>query len=70
MKTKNGFILSIDKTGKDSGKAAYANAYIGFGVPHRHSSTGVYLQDALGKPAGQTKEGYNVWGNQNNVLTY
>ena len=150
MKIKNGFILSMDKTGKDRGKAAYANAYIGFGVSHRRSSTGVYLQDAknagipvndeiipdhetvafvsvvgepsrtiasegihnertvelarkviagggtvimdaggtgfgkshsrfnvngegkvqdaLGKPSGQTKEGYNVWGNLNNVL--
>jgi hypothetical protein len=138
---KTGFKLSIDKTGKDRGKANYANACIGFGVPHRRSSTGVYLedakragipvneeinpdentvafvsvasegifveqtvnlarkviaaggavimdrsgtgfgqshsrfnrngegrvQDALGTPAGQTKEGYNVWGNLCNV---
>ena len=143
MKTKKEFILSIDKTGKDRGKAAYANAYIGFGVTHRRSSTEVYLQDArtagipvndeiipdsktvafvsvaseglhnektaklaqkviagggtvimdangtgfgkshsrfningegkvqeaLGNPSGQTKEGYNVWGNLQNVLT-
>jgi hypothetical protein len=141
MNTKKGFILSIDKTGKDRGKAAYANAYIGFGVSHRRSSTGVYLQDAknaglpvndeiipdcdtvafvsvasegihnektvalarkviagggtvimdaggtgfgkshsrhningegkvqdaLGTPSGQTKEGYNVWGNLQNI---
>jgi hypothetical protein len=134
---KKGFKLSCDKTGKDRGKANYANAYIGYGVSHRRSSTGIYLedagragipvneeivpnkdtvafvsvasegifveqtvtlaqkviaaggavvmdaggtgfgqshsrfnrngegkvQDALGKPAGQTKEGYNVFGN-------
>jgi hypothetical protein len=42
----NRLILSCDKTGKDQGKASYANAYIGFGVSHRRSSTGVYLQDA------------------------
>ena len=47
---KNGFRLSIDKTGKDQGKANYANAYIGFGVTHRRSSTGIYLEDA--KKAG------------------
>ena len=49
MKDKNikGFILSKDKTGKDRGKATYANAYIGFGVANRQSSTGIYLQDAL-----------------------
>jgi hypothetical protein len=41
-----GFKLSIDKTGKDRGKANYANAYIGFGVSNRKSSTEVYLQDA------------------------
>ena len=46
MKTEKGFILSINKTGKDGGKAAYANAFIGFGVFHRRSSTGIYLQDA------------------------
>jgi hypothetical protein len=137
MNMKTGFQLSVDKTGKDRGKANYANAYIGFGVTHRQSSTGIYLedakhaglavnekiipdentvafvsvasegifveqtvelarkiinaggavimdrsgtgfgqshsqfnrngegrvQDALGKPAGQTKEGYNVFGN-------
>lgn len=134
---EKGFKLSCDKTGKDQGKANYANAYIGFGVAHRRSSTGIYMedakraglpvneeivpdkntlafvsvasegifveqtvtlaqkviaaggavimdksgagfgqshsrfnrngegrvQDALGKPAGQTKEGYNVFGN-------
>jgi hypothetical protein len=134
---EKGFKLSCDKTGKDQGKANYANAYIGFGVAHRRSSTGIYLedakragipvneaiepdentvafvsvasegifveqtvklalkvihaggavvmdrsgtgfgqshsrfnrngegkvQDALGKPAGQTREGYNVFGN-------
>ena len=144
MNNKYGFNLSIDKTGKDSGKAAYANAYIGFGVSHRRSSTGIYLQDArnagfpvndeiipdsetvafvsvtsegihnektvelarkviagggtvimdaggtgfgkshsrfningegkvqdaLGTPSGQTKEGYNVWGNLHNVNSY
>jgi len=43
---KKGFRLTIDKTGKDQGKANYANAYIGFGVSHRQSSTGIYLQDA------------------------
>ena len=43
---KTGFKLSIDKTGKDQGKANYANAYIGFGVPNRRSSTEVYLEDA------------------------
>lgn len=42
-----GFRLSSDKTGKDRGKAAYANAYIGFGVAHRRSSTGIYLDDAV-----------------------
>jgi len=144
MKTQKGFILSMDKTGKDRGKAAYANAFIGFGVSHRRSSTGIYLQDArnaklpvndeiipdnktvafvsvasegihnektvklarkvitgggavimdasgtgfgkshsrfningegkvqdaLGTPSGQTKEGYNVWGNLHNVLSH
>lgn len=45
MQTK-GFILSVDKTGKDQGKANYANAYVGFRVPHRKSSTGIYLEDA------------------------
>lgn len=45
MKRK-GFILSIDKTGKDQQKANYANAYIGFGVTGRKSSTGIYLEDA------------------------
>jgi hypothetical protein len=141
METKKGFNLSCDKTGKDRGKANYANAYIGFGVAHRRSSTGIYfedarragipvneeinpdentvafvsvasegifveqtvalarkiiaaggavvmdaggtgfgqshsrfnrngegrVQDALGKPAGQTKEGYNVFGNIGSV---
>jgi len=47
---KRGFKLSLDKTGKDQGKANYANAYIGFGVSHRQSSTGIYLEDA--KKAG------------------
>jgi hypothetical protein len=41
-----GFTLSTDKTGKDQGKAAYANAYIGFGITHRCSSTEIYLEDA------------------------
>lgn len=41
-----GFKLSVDKTGKDQGKAKYANAYIGFGVTNRKSSTGIYLEDA------------------------
>ncbi|MDR1180446.1 MAG: hypothetical protein LBL13_00490 [Bacteroidales bacterium] len=53
-----GFTLSTDKAGKDQGKAAYANAYIGFGVERGEGA----VQDALGTPAGQTKEGYNVWG--------
>jgi len=140
MNTKR-FTLSVDKTGKDQGKANYANAYIGFGVANRKSSTGIYLedarkqgipvnneilpdestvafvsvasegthvektvklaqkmihaggtvimdvrganfgqshsrynrsgegkvQDALGTPGGQTKEGYSVWGNMNNI---
>jgi hypothetical protein len=43
---RKGFNLTIDKTGKDQGKANYANAYIGFGVTNRKSSTGVYLEDA------------------------
>lgn len=43
---KTGFIVSVDKTGKDQGKADYANAYIGFGVKNRRSSTGIYLEDA------------------------
>ena len=47
MNNKKGFTLSIDKTGKDQGKANYANAFIGFGVSNRRSSTGIYLQDAL-----------------------
>jgi hypothetical protein len=41
-----GFTLSADKANKDRGKANYANAYIGFGVEHRRSSTGRYLEDA------------------------
>jgi hypothetical protein len=45
-KMKKGFKLSFDKTGKDQGKANYANAYIGLGVAHRRSSTGIYLEDA------------------------
>jgi len=145
MNNKKGkkFILSCDKTGKDQGKAAYANVFIGFGVSHRNSSTGIYLQDAqkaglpvndeiipdsetvafvsvasegihnektvelarkviagggtvildasgtgfgkshsrynvkgegkvqdaLGKPSEQTKEGYNLWGNLKNILS-
>jgi hypothetical protein len=40
------FKLSQDITGKDQGKANYANAYIGFGVTNRKSSTGVYAEDA------------------------
>jgi hypothetical protein len=47
---KKGFKLSIDKTGKDRAKANYANAFIGFGVDARRSSTGIYLEDA--KQAG------------------
>lgn len=43
---EKGFKLSCDKTGKDQGKANYANAYIGFGVTNRKSSTGIYLEDA------------------------
>ena len=140
---QKGFKLSIDKTGKDRGKAAYANAYIGFEVSNRRSSTGIYLedakaagipvneeivpdettvafvsvasegtfvkqtvelakkvitaggavvmdrngtgfgeshsrfnhngegrvQDALGKPSGQTKEGYNVFGNFKSITS-
>jgi hypothetical protein len=46
MKTTYGFTLSSDKAGKDQGKANYANAYIGFGVENRKSSTGIYLEDA------------------------
>lgn len=46
MNNRYGFTLSVDKTGKDQGKANYANAYIGFGVSFRQSSTGVYLNDA------------------------
>jgi hypothetical protein len=41
-----GFTLSSDKAGKDQGKANYTNAFIGFGVSHRCSSTGTYLNDA------------------------
>lgn len=43
---KTGFKLSIDKTGKDQGKADLANAFIGYGVTNRKSSTGVYAADA------------------------
>jgi hypothetical protein len=43
---KKGFNLSLDKTGKDRGKANYANAFIGFGVNNRQSSTEIYLEDA------------------------
>ena len=43
---EKGFKLSIDKTGKDRGKANYANAYIGFAVETRRSSTEIYLEDA------------------------
>lgn len=39
-----GFRLSTDKTGKDRAKAAYANAYTGFGVMHRSSFTGMFLE--------------------------
>ncbi|GHU84663.1 hypothetical protein FACS189415_8090 [Bacteroidia bacterium] len=46
METGKGFKLPGDKTGKDRGKAACANACIGFGVTHRESSTGTYLMDA------------------------
>ncbi|GHU59102.1 hypothetical protein FACS189411_15540 [Bacteroidia bacterium] len=37
----------------------------GFGQSHsRYNRNGEgRVQDALGKPAGQTKEGYNVFGN-------
>ena len=47
--SKKGFVLSKDKTGKDQGKANYANAYIGFGIERNNgmSSTGIYLQDAI-----------------------
>ena len=45
MKNK-GFKLSVDKTGKDQGKANYANAFVGYGVTNRRSSTGIYLEDA------------------------
>ena len=53
--SNTGFRLSLDKTGKDQMKANYANAYIGFGVSHRRSSTGIYLGDALrqGIPANE-----------------
>ena len=45
---RNGFTLSKDKTGKDQGKANYANVFIGFGVKRSGgmSSTGIYLEDA------------------------
>jgi hypothetical protein len=46
MKITYGFTLSSDKAGKDQGKANYANAYIGFDVKNRKSSTGIYLEDA------------------------
>lgn len=46
---EQGFQLSIDKTGKDQGKADLANAYIGFSVTNRNSSTGIYLEDAKRK---------------------
>ncbi len=142
MIMKKGFTLSYDKLGKDQGKANYANAFIGFGVSNRLSSTERYLndakragvpvnyeispdrdivafvsvasegihnvrtidlakkviecngtvimdasgtgfgqansrynkngegkvQEALGKPSGQTKEGYNIWGNIENII--
>ncbi|OAM91675.1 hypothetical protein OH491_24785 [Termitidicoccus mucosus] len=44
---RRGFKLTVDKLGKDQGKANHANAFIGFGVPHRKSSTGAYKMDAL-----------------------
>jgi len=42
------FILSKDITGKDQGKANYANAFIGFGIkrPSGMSSTGIYAKNA------------------------
>ena len=43
---KAGFKLSTDKLGKDQGKADKANAFIGYGVESRKSSTGTYLEDA------------------------
>lgn len=48
-KLSRGFQLSIDKTGKDQGKANYANAFVRFGVKRKFglSSTGVYLNDAI-----------------------
>jgi hypothetical protein len=46
MKTTHSFNLSSDKADKDQGKANYANAYIGFGVANRKSSTGIYSVDA------------------------
>jgi hypothetical protein len=64
-----GFTLSTDKAGKDQGKAA-GDAVImdasgtQFGQSHSlHNRCGEgAVQNALGTPAGQTKEGYNVWG--------
>jgi hypothetical protein len=41
----------------------------GFGQshsPYNKNGEGA-VQDALGKPTGQTKEGYNFWGNGNMV---
>lgn len=40
------FKLTKDISGKDQGKANYANAYIGFDVDNRLSATGRYLGDA------------------------
>lgn len=40
------FKLTTDISGKDQGKANYANAYIGFGVENRLSATSRYLEDA------------------------
>jgi hypothetical protein len=42
--TEKGFKLSIDKKGKDQGKADLANHFIGYGVPN--TSTYKYEQDA------------------------
>ena len=66
---RKGFKLSIDKTGKDQGKANYANAYIGFGQSHssfNRNGEGK-VQDALGEPTGFTTEKYSVWGNLDNI---
>lgn len=41
-----GFRLPVDKLGKDQGKADLANAFIGYPVTNRNSSTGQYLEAA------------------------